>query len=428
MAFWEAVWNKVARPEVDPAEIERHLAEVRKSLPTPLFWLLGKTQSGKSSLVRAITGAGDAEVGNGFRPCTRTARIYEFPAADDCLLRFLDTRGLGEVAYDPAEDIAQFAGQAHLLVVVLKGMDLAQEHVVATARQLVAARPDWPVLVVQTCLHEGYAQPGDRHAVPYPFNGDPPWDGVPTDLARALTAQREWFADFPWSDRARQLRFVPVDLTLPDDGYSPVDYGLDAVWTAIEELLPCGLRVLLGQSPESSGALKAMHRREAENHVIGYALAAGAAAAIPVPWIDLPLVFGLQTKMFHAVAGVYRQPMTGERMKEILALLGMGGLSRVLGLAGRELAKGIPAVGSAAAGLYNGAVTYAMGMTLIAYFERVRGGAIPDPQDFQSLYNEQLEVGRTRLRTYLENLRPWRRDGDAAASESANRPGAGDTP
>lgn len=409
MAFWDAIWNKVTRPEVDPAEIERRLAEVRESLPTPLFWLLGKTQSGKSSLVRALTGASDAEVGNGFRPCTRTARIYEFPSAEDSLLRFLDTRGLGEVDYDPAEDIAQFAGQSHLLVVVLKGMDLAQERVVATARQLVTARPGWPVLVVQTCLHEGYAQPGDPHPLPYPFGGSPPWQDVPVELNRALAAQREWFIDFPWTDREKQLRFVPVDLTLPEDGYAPVDYGLDALWTAIEELLPVGLRVLLGQSPESSGTLKALHRKEAENHVLGYSLAAGAAAAIPVPWIDMPLVFGLQTKMFHAVAAVYHQPMTGERMKEILALLGMGGLSRVLGLAGRELVKGIPAVGSAAAGLYNGAVTYAMGMTLIAYFERVRGGAIPDPGEFQSLYNEQLEVGRKRLQTYLENMRPWRR-------------------
>ena len=44
----------------------------------PVVWLLGKTGAGKSSLVRALTEQSDAEIGNGFQPCTRTARRYDF--------------------------------------------------------------------------------------------------------------------------------------------------------------------------------------------------------------------------------------------------------------------------------------------------------------------------------------------------------------
>ena len=40
--------------------------EVKQRLPIPVFWLLGKTQAGKTSLIRAITGSDAAEIGNGF--------------------------------------------------------------------------------------------------------------------------------------------------------------------------------------------------------------------------------------------------------------------------------------------------------------------------------------------------------------------------
>ena len=50
-------------------DIETKIEEIKQKLPTPVFWLLGKTQAGKSSLIRALTG--NAEVGNGFQPCTK---------------------------------------------------------------------------------------------------------------------------------------------------------------------------------------------------------------------------------------------------------------------------------------------------------------------------------------------------------------------
>ena len=83
----------------------------RRQLPVPVFWLLGKTQSGKTSLIRVLTRSPAAEIGGGFKACTRTARIYDFPNESECFLRFLDTRGLGEASYDPGEDIALFEKQ-----------------------------------------------------------------------------------------------------------------------------------------------------------------------------------------------------------------------------------------------------------------------------------------------------------------------------
>ena len=45
----------------------------------PVVWLSGKVQSGKSSIVRAIIESSDAKIGSGFKACTRTSRLFEFP-------------------------------------------------------------------------------------------------------------------------------------------------------------------------------------------------------------------------------------------------------------------------------------------------------------------------------------------------------------
>jgi uncharacterized tellurite resistance protein B-like protein len=102
-------------------------AEVRPpaALPVPTLWLLGKTGAGKTSLVRAMTGATRAEIGSGFESCTRTACAYDFPAAHP-VMRFLDTRGLGEIDYDPADDLAQIGSAAHATLAVMRLDDPVQ--------------------------------------------------------------------------------------------------------------------------------------------------------------------------------------------------------------------------------------------------------------------------------------------------------------
>ena len=77
--------------------------DARKSAQAtaPVIWLLGKTGAGKTAIVSTLTGDARAEVGAGFEPCTRTAAFYDVPT-EVPLIRFLDTRGLDEVDYDPA--------------------------------------------------------------------------------------------------------------------------------------------------------------------------------------------------------------------------------------------------------------------------------------------------------------------------------------
>src|SRR5438045_2939862 len=156
------------------AEVQKHLEEVRKKLPVPVFWLFGKTQSGKTSIIKFLTGAEAAEIGQGFRPTTRFSREYQFPTPETPLVTFLDTRGLDEPDYDPQEDLARFNDLAHVVVVTVKALDHAQENVLKHLRTLRDAKPGRPVLLALTCLHEAYPQ--QQHPA-YPFgaaHGDEP--------------------------------------------------------------------------------------------------------------------------------------------------------------------------------------------------------------------------------------------------------------
>src|SRR5579885_932886 len=215
---WQAV-RRVWNPVGPTADLDKELADLRAKVPAPVFWLFGKTQSGKTSLIRYLTGAEDAAIGNGFRPCTRTSREYPFPNPDVPILTFLDTRGVDEPDYDPAEDIAAFDARAHLLVVTCRLTDFAHGGVRDALGKIRKANPKRPAVLVLTCLHEPHPQ--DQHPQPYPFDplsvraGEPPavTGQVPEDVARLVkeqTAQFEGLVD----------RVVPVDLTKPEEGYA----------------------------------------------------------------------------------------------------------------------------------------------------------------------------------------------------------------
>jgi len=385
--FWRKIWETAASARAEDVEsLDARIRETVDSLGTPVFWLLGKTQSGKTSIIRALTGDAEAVVGNGFRACTKSSRVYDFPAADDPLIRFLDTRGIGEVNYDPTDDIQQFENESHLLMVVVKAMDHAQKSVLEPLNRIRKTHPSWPVIVIQTCLHEGYPADAMQHADPYPFDKPFQDSAVPADLTRSLLAQREWF-------RSENTFFVPVDFTNEDDGLPPADYGLNALWKTIETAMPLGLQEMLRQTPEARKMLRDERYRRAQPIITKYMLAAGGAGAVPVPIVDVPLVLSIQAKMFHELANLYGQPMNAQRMAEISSALGLSYLGR-LGV--RGLLKFIPfaPIGSTVSAIYAGASTYALGNALCVYLTRVCDGDIPDAAALRELYSEEFARAR----------------------------------
>ena len=203
------------------------------------MWLLGKTGAGKTAIVSALTGDPRAEVGQGFEPCTRTAAFYDVPP-EAPLLRFLDTRGLGEANYDPANDMSWCEEQSHLLLVVMQVADPVQDVVLQALQQARRRHPEWPVVVAQTGLHRLYPA-GMAHPTPYPYTGGPEDEthaALPHALRQALAYQRKLFDGL----RGPRPRFVPIDFTVPEDGFPPHDFGLETLSRVLEEAGPERLR------------------------------------------------------------------------------------------------------------------------------------------------------------------------------------------
>ena len=82
--------HQLFTPQIEAQALQAALSRLRQGLPPPVIWLFGKVQSGKTAIIRALTGAERARIGSGFAPCTRWAARYDFPNADFPLAVFLD--------------------------------------------------------------------------------------------------------------------------------------------------------------------------------------------------------------------------------------------------------------------------------------------------------------------------------------------------
>lgn len=391
LTTWQWLTNPLRRGEARlEGEIDRHL----NSFPVPVFWLIGKAQAGKSSIVRTLTGyygsPGEAAIaiGEGFRPCTRKSSIYEFPSPEAPLIKFLDTRGLFESGYDPAEDIAVCEASSHLLVVVVRVDDHGTAALVDLLVEIKRRKPAWPMLLVLTCLHTTYGA-GEFHVDPYPFD-DSSSSRQYRRTVEHIDLQKKTFARF-------NPVVVPVDFTRAEDGYPPPDYGREYLLSMAESLLP---EVTWNVIREISGNTLATEWVKATQPLIlAYSLAAGSAAALPVPFVDIPLVSGIQLKMLHGIAAQLNQKLNRRTITEILSVVGVGVLLRI---GGREFLKFMPG-GSLISSAYTASVTYALGNVFVAYLTLVRQGHKPGPEELRRIYQEKVAQGRTLFTGRHEN-------------------------
>lgn len=382
---WSDAWRRVDPPARDT---EEETVAVRAREWAPLVWLLGKVQSGKTSIVRAITGGSEADIGDGYKACTRTSRVFDFPP-EAAAIRFLDTRGLGEVAYDPSEDMTFCESQAHLVLIVMKALDHQQEAVLQAAERVRGRHPDWPVVVAQTTLHEGYL-PGRGHVDPYPFNDEGIYGGPPgalsPDLLRSLAHQRALFSNLPGP---APVIFVPIDFTRESDGLAPANYGFEAFMAALLRAAPAALAASLREVNEASNESRA---GRAHPYILGCAAAAAAVDLVPVA--GAVAVPGVQATMLRSLARVYGVEWDRRTLSEFAGALGAGVVVRMLSAFGiRELAKLLPVygqtAGAAAAAATSFATTYALGKAVCYFLSRSRSGPI-DPAAVQAVYTEAL--------------------------------------
>lgn len=360
--YFDRLWQTLAnnsKPDLD---------KVRDSVirTLPVIWLLGKTGAGKSSLIRTLTGLPAAQIGNGFEPCTRTADMFDFPESLP-VMRFLDTRGLGEAGYDPTEDLQVCERHSHVMLAVARLDDPVQSEVASAIKAVRKRRPNTPVIVI----HNGA-------------------DLLPDEQTRFRA--REQIQQIFEKAAGKKLPFVETAL-LP--GQSPtIKNGIDQLVTHLAAIMP-EVALLLEMEERRDGERSAFAELRAK--VLWYASASGASDLAPV--VGAITVPSLQAAMLRMLGKHYSVEWTRARMTEFTLALGAGAAFRFgASYAIRQLAKLIPVygqtAGAAAAGTISFAATYALGRAAAFYLYRTQHGLMVDIEELRALYTDALRRAR----------------------------------
>ena len=376
-------WFSVSDNQV--AEI---LEKVRQELPTTEALLIGKPQTGKSSIIRGITGVSAEIVGQGFRPHTQNTQRYTYPAEDLPLLIFTDTVGLGD-AYQHTEtiiaellaDLAENTGRAQVFIVTVKIDDFATDSLLEITKQLRQKYPKIPCLLAVTCLHQLYP-PNTADHPPYPPDFE--------DINRAYQEIKETFKDL--YDNS-----VLIDFTLEEDGYNPVFYGLEAFRDNLADLLPKAEANTIHQllDRETSDKLGHLYRDVARRYMLAFSVIAATLAAIPLPLATMPVLTALQVSMVGVLGKLYGQVLTPSQAGGVVSAIAGGFLAQAIG---RELVKFIPGFGSVIAASWSAAYTWALGEGACVYFGDLMGGKKPDPKRIQRVMKEAFSAAQERFK------------------------------
>jgi uncharacterized protein (DUF697 family)/predicted GTPase len=372
---------------INEAQVAEILERVRSELPTTEAVLIGKPQSGKSSIVRGLTGISAEIIGQGFRPHTQHTQRYAYPSDDLPLIIFTDTVGLGDVSQDTQTiaqelvgDLQQKSRGARVLIITVKVSDFATDTLKKIAQQIRQQHPDIPCLLAVTCLHEIY--PSNTDHPPYPPESE--------ENNRIFSALKATFTGC--YDAA-----VLIDFTLEEDGYNPIFYGLEAFRDALAELLPEAESEAIYQLLDEGASRKigTLYRDMAHRYMTAFTIMAATLAAVPLPFATMPVLTALQVSMVGLLGKLYGQTLTPSQAGGVVSAIAGGFLAQAVG---RELIKFLPGFGSVIAASWAAAYTWSLGEGACLYFGDLMGGKKPDPQQIQAVMKEAFQSAQERFK------------------------------
>jgi uncharacterized protein (DUF697 family) len=401
---------------VDEDQVAAILTQLRAELPTTEVWLVGKPQTGKSSIVRALTGVGAEIVGQGFRPHTAHTQRYSYPTADVPLLIFTDTVGLGENQAETTAVIQELQQQlqsdlsqqsalgienletdqpyvataaasqvarpsAKVLVLTIRAGDFATDSLRQIVTALRQAHPHVPCLLAITCLHQLYPSGIDHPDYPPKF----------PELERVVAAIQADFA--PLVDRV-----ALIDFTLEADGFTPMFYGREAFVEQLSELLPESEARLINQllvTDIAGTQLGNLYREAGRRYILPFALMAGTLAAVPLPFATMPVLTTLQTTLVGLVGRLYGQNLTPAQAGGLVSTIAGGFIAQMIG---QQLVKFIPGLGSVIAASWAAAYTWALGETACIYFGDLMGGKTPDPDKLKAMMRSTFTAAQSQFK------------------------------
>ncbi|MBK1987264.1 DUF697 domain-containing protein [Sphaerospermopsis aphanizomenoides BCCUSP55] len=373
---------------VNDAQVAEILATIRTQLPTTEALLIGKPQTGKSSIVRGLTGVSAEIIGQGFRPHTQNTQRYAYPSNDLPLLVFTDTVGLGDVNQNTETIIQELISDlqtettgARVLILTVKINDFATDTLRKIAQKLRQQYPNIPCLLAVTCLHEIYPPETEDHP------------NYPPDFAEINRAFTEIKNNFTGLYNSAVL----IDFTLEEDGYHPVFYGLDALRDNLAELLPEAESKAIYQllDKQAGEKLGNIYRDAARRYILPFSIMAATLAAVPLPFATMPVLTALQVSMVGLLGKLYGQTLTPSQAGGIVSAIAGGFIAQAVA---RELIKFVPGFGSVIAASWAGAYTWSLGEAACVYFGDLMGGKKPDPQKIQNVMQEAFEGAKERFK------------------------------
>jgi uncharacterized protein (DUF697 family) len=153
-------------------------------------------------------------------------------------------------------------------------------------------------------------------------------------------------------------------------------------------------------SPEAIETLPDGRRAIAVKLVERFSLWSGVAGIIPVPFVDLAAVGGLQIQMLRRISRIYGVPFSENRGKALVVSLAGSMIPTSSGIGAASIIKSVPVVGPAVSAIVMPALsagaTYAIGMAFIQHF--TSGGTLLDfnPADYREFIKTQKELWSTR--------------------------------
>ena len=156
--------------------------------------------------------------------------------------------------------------------------------------------------------------------MPYPYTGGPEDEtqaSLPHALRQALAYQRKLFDGL----RGPQPRFVPIDFTVPADGFPPCDYGLEVLSHVLTEACPLAFETLnRARADLESDRIRA----KARPLIYGCGTAAAGAGAVPVPIVGVGGLAGVIATMLRALARRYEVEWTPRTFGQFSGAVAIG--------------------------------------------------------------------------------------------------------
>ncbi len=147
-------------------------------------------------------------------------------------------------------------------------------------------------------------------------------------------------------------------------------------------------------------ALPAYRRQLTRKLILNASVLNGIIAAVPLPFLDIPLLLASQVRMVLRIAAVYGESLSVRHARELLTTMAGGVLLRYLA---SELGAFVPVVGWLAAGIITGLGTWAMGQVAVAYFE---GGRRFSGEQLRQMYKQLARRPRKLVEEVVDESVP----------------------